>query len=112
MGSESKLSTFSDGMLVLAAIASLFRDYRPMAFFGWLGLALAVVGLCFGLPVVAEYLGTGYVAKLPSAVLAVALMIVAALSWTAGLILDTVAKSHRRQWEMSVYRVMEADAER
>ena len=73
---------------------------------------LAVVGLCFGLPVVAEYLGTGYVAKLPSAVLAVALMIVAALSWTAGLILDTVAKSHRRQWEMSVYRVMEADAER
>ena len=99
-GSESKLSTFSDGMLVLAAIASLFRDYRPMAFFGWLGLALAVVGLCFGLPVVAEYLGTGYVAKLPSAVLAVA------------LILDTVAKSHRRQWEMSVYRVMEADAER
>ena len=111
-GSESKLSTFSDGMLVLAAIASLFRDYRPMAFFGWLGLALAVVGLCFGLPVVAEYLDTGYVAKLPSAVLAVALMIVAALSWTAGLILDTVAKSHRRQWEMSVYRVMEADAER
>ena len=111
-GSESKLSTFSDGMLVLAAIASLFRDYRPMAFFGWLGLALAVVGLCFGLPVVAEYFDTGYVAKLPSAVLAVALMIVAALSWTAGLILDTVAKSHRRQWEMSVYRVMEADAER
>ena len=111
-GSESKLSTFSDGMLVLAAIASLFRDYRPMAFFGWLGLALAVVGLCFGLPVVAEYFDTGYVAKLPSAVLAVALMIVAALSWTAGLILDTMAKSHRRQWEMSVYRVMEADAER
>lgn len=111
-GSESKLSTFSDGMLVLAAIASLFRDYRPMAFFGWLGLALAVVGLCFGLPVVAEYFDTGYVAKLPSAVLAVALMIVAALSWTAGLILDTVAKSHQRQWEMSVYRVMEADAER
>ena len=111
-GSESKLSTFSDGMLVLAAIASLFRDYRPMAFFGWLGLALAVVGLCFGLPVVAEYFDTGYVAKLPSAVLAVALMIVATLSWTAGLILDTVAKSHRRQWEMSVYRVMEADAER
>ena len=111
-GSESKLSTFSDGMLVLAAIASLFRDYRPMAFFGWLGLARAVVGLCFGLPVVAEYLGTGYVAKRPSAVRAVALMIVAALSWTAGLILDTVAKSHRRQWEMSVYRVMEADAER
>lgn len=111
-GSESKLSTFTDGMLVIAAIASLFRDYRPMAFFGWLGVLLAAVGLLFGLPVVGEYLDTGYVTKLPSAVLAVALMLIAALSWTAGLILDTVAKSHRRQWEMSVYRVMEADADR
>ena len=109
-GSESKLSTFTDGMLVIAAIASLFRDYRPMAFFGWLGVFLAAVGLGFGVPVIGEYLDTGYVSKLPSSVLAVALMLIAALSWTAGLILDTVAKSHRRQWEMSVYRVMEADA--
>ncbi|MDE8703017.1 glycosyltransferase family 2 protein [Adlercreutzia equolifaciens] len=107
-GSESKLSTFSDGMLVLAAIASLFRDYRPMAFFGWLAVLLALCGLAAGVPVIGEYLATGFVSKLPSAVLAVAFMIVAALSLTAGLILDTVAKSHRRQWEMSVYRVMEA----
>lgn len=111
-GSESKLSTFTDGALVLAAIASLFRDYKPMAFFGWMGVLLAVVGLAFGVPVIGEYLDTGFVSKLPSAVLAVAFMLIAALSWTAGLILDTVAKSHRRQWEMSVYRVMEADAER
>lgn len=111
-GSESKLSTFTDGALVLAAIASLFRDYKPMAFFGWMGVLFALVGLIFGVPVIGEYFDTGYVSKLPSAVLAVALMLVAALSWTAGLILDTVAKSHRRQWEMSVYRVMEADAER
>uniref|UniRef100_UPI00374249E3 glycosyltransferase family 2 protein n=1 Tax=Adlercreutzia shanghongiae TaxID=3111773 RepID=UPI00374249E3 len=111
-GSESKLSTFTDGALVLAAIASLFRDYKPMAFFGWMGVLLALVGLAFGVPVIGEYLDTGFVSKLPSAVLAVALMLIAALSWTAGLILDTVAKSHRRQWEMSVYRVMEADAER
>ena len=104
-GSESKLSTFSDGMLVLGGHREpvprlpphgLLRLARPGARRG---------GLCFGLPVVAEYFDTGYVAKLPSAVLAVALMIVAALSWTAGLILDTVAKSHRRQWEVSVYEV-------
>ncbi|WP_217969379.1 glycosyltransferase [Adlercreutzia caecimuris] len=105
-GSESKLSTFSDGMLVLAAIASLFRDYRPMAFFGWLAVILAVLGLVAGVPVVAECLDTSYVTRLPSAVLAVALMILAALSLTAGLILDTVARSHRRQWEMRVYRVI------
>ena len=108
-GSESKLSTVGDGMLVLAAIASLFRDYRPMAFFGWLALVLAALGLVAGVPVVGEWLDTGLVPRLPSAVLAVALVLSAALSLTAGLILDTVAKSHRRQWEMSVYRVMEAD---
>ena len=108
-GSESKLSTFTDGMLVIAAIASLFRDYRPMAFFGWLAVVLGLCGLAAGVPVIGEYLDSGYVSRLPSAVLAVAFMLTAALSLTAGLILDTVAKSHRRQWEMSVYRVMEAD---
>ena len=106
-GSVSKLSTVGDGMLVLAAIASLFRDYRPMAFFGWLSLVLVALGLLAGLPVVGDWLETGLVPRLPSAVLAIALVLCGALSATAGLILDTVAKSHRRQWELSVYQVME-----
>ena len=106
-GSESKLSTFGDGLLVLRAIASLFRDYRPMAFFGWLSLVLVALGLLAGLPVVGDWLETGLVPRLPSAVLAIALVLCGALSATAGLILDTVAKSHRRQWELSVYQVME-----
>ena len=106
-GSVSKLSPVGDGMLVLAAIASLFRDYRPMAFFGWLSLVLVALGLLAGLPVVGDWLETGLVPRLPSAVLAIALVLCGALSATAGLILDTVAKSHRRQWELSVYQVME-----
>ena len=106
-GSVSKLSTVGDGMLVLAAIASLFRDYRPMAFFGWLSLVLVALGLLAGLPVVGDWLETGLVPRLPSAVLAIALVLCGALSATAGHILDTVAKSHRRQWELSVYQVME-----
>ena len=105
-GSESKLSTYSDGMLVLAAIASLFRDYRPMAFFGWVSVLLVALGLVAGVPVIAEYLDTGYVSKLPSAVLAVALMLCAALSFAAGTILDSVARANRRRWELEVYRVM------
>lgn len=105
-GSESKLSTFSDGMLVLAAIASLFRDCRPLAFFGWLAVILALLGLAAGLPVVAEFASTGLVPRLPSAVLGAALLLMAALSLAAGLILDTVAKSNRRTWELEVYRVM------
>ena len=94
-------------MLVLAAIARMFRDYRPMAFFGWLSLVLVALGLLAGLPVVGDWLETGLVPRLPSAVLAIALVLCGALSATAGLILDTVAKSHRRQWELSVYQVME-----
>lgn len=105
-GSESKLSTYSDGMLVLAAIASLFRDYRPMAFFGWVSVVLVALGLVAGVPVIAEYLDTGYVSKLPSAVLAVALMLCAALSFAAGAILDSAARANRRRWELEVYRVM------
>lgn len=111
-GSVSKLSTVGDGMLVLAAIASLFRDYRPMAFFGWLSLVLVALGLLAGLPVVGDWLETGLVPRLPSAVLAIALVLCGALSATAGLILDTVAKSHRRQWELEVYRVMDEQVRR
>lgn len=103
-GSESKLSTFADGAKVLMAIASLFKDCRPMAFFGWLALLLALLGLVAGVPVVAEFLATGLVSKLPSAVLAVALVLCGALSLTAGLILDTVAKNSRKQWELEVYK--------
>ena len=105
-GSYSKLSTFGDGAKVLMAIASLFKDYRPMAFFGWLALLFALLGLAAGLPVVWEFVATGLVEKLPSAVLAAALVMCGALSLTAGLILDTVAKSSRRAWELEVYKVM------
>lgn len=106
-GSESKLSTFTDGVLVLAAIAALFRDGRPLAFFGILAFVAVLLGLAAGIPVVLEYVDTGFVSRLPSAVLAVGFMLVASLLLTAGLILDTVSKSSRRQWELSVYREVE-----
>ena len=102
-GSVSKLSTFGDGARVLRAITSLFKDYRPFAFFGWVALVFLLLGLVTGVPVIAEYLATDYVSKIPSAVLAVALVLCGALSITAGIILDTVAKSHRKQWEIEVY---------
>ncbi|WP_430622570.1 glycosyltransferase family 2 protein [Adlercreutzia faecimuris] len=109
-GSFSKLSTFGDGARVLRAITSLFKDYRPFAFFGWLALLFLVLGLVAGVPVIAEYLATDYVSKVPSAVLAVALVLCGALSVTAGIILDTVAKSHRKQWEIDVYEAYRRDA--
>lgn len=108
-GSESKLSTYADGALVLAAIASLFRDYRPMAFFGWVSLIFLVLGMAAGVPVVVEYFDTSYVTKLPSAVLAVALVICAVLSFAVGVILDSVARANRRRWELDVYHVIDAN---
>jgi len=99
-GSYSKLSTFGDGAKVLRAIASLFKDHKPMAFFGWLALILIVLGLIAGIPVIAEYFQTGLVPRFPTAILAIALVICGALSFTAGIILDTVAKTGRKQWEL------------
>lgn len=106
-GSYSKLSTFGDGAKVLRAIASLFKDHKPMAFFGWLALILIVLGLIAGIPVIAEFFQTGLVPRFPTAILAIALVICGALSFTAGIILDTVAKTGRKQWELFTYQAYE-----
>lgn len=111
-GSYSKLSTFGDGARVLRAIASLFRECRPMAFFGWTALLFLALGLIVGVPTIAEFAATGYVTKIPSTVLAAGLVFCGALSLTAGVILDTVAKSNRKMWELEVYRVMQEQQER
>ncbi len=101
-GSESKLNTFSDGVKVLLMILSLFKDYRPLALFSWVSLAFFLLGLVAGVPVIVEFAQTGLVPKLPSALLAVALVFVGMLSFTCGLILDTVVKGTRKQYELQV----------
>lgn len=102
-GSESKLDTFSDGARVVMAIVSLFKDYKPMAFFGWLALLFLVLGLIAGVPVIFEFTLTHLVERFPTALLAVALVLCGALSLTIGLVLDTVSKNNRKQWEIEVY---------
>ena len=103
-GSESKLSTFSDGAKVLRMILSLFKDYRPLPFFNLLALLFCVVGLLLGVPVIAEFARTGLVPRLPTAVLAAVLMVLAALFLACGLVLDTEVKASRRAWELEVMR--------
>lgn len=104
-GSESKLSTFSDGAAVILAITALFKENKPLAFFGWLALILAIIGLIIGIPVIAEYANTGLVPRLPSAILAMGFVMCGILSLCNGLILDNVAKNHRKMWELNVYNV-------
>ena len=101
-GSQSKLNTISDGSKVLAMIMSLFKDYRPLALFSWLSIIFLVIGFVFGIPVVAEYFQTGLVPRIPTAILAVALVFIGILLFVAGLILDTVVKGTRKQYELLV----------
>ena len=91
-GSFSKVSKVGDGSRVLWTIVLLFRDYRPMAFFGGLGLLLMLVGLIPGVVVVAEFLETGLVPRLPSAVLAVALELAGMLSISVGILLSAIKR--------------------
>lgn len=106
-GSESKLDTVGDGVKVVCAIASLFKNYRPLKFFSLIALVLALVVLILGLPVIGEFFATGLVPRLPTAVLAVAFMFLCGLSLATGLILDNVAKTERKEWELQVYRVFQ-----
>jgi len=96
-GSVSKLSTYKDGFKILFTIISLVREERPFVFFGALFAIFALLSLLLGIPVVIEYIHTGYVPRLPTAVLSVALMLLAFLSLFSGLILDTVT---RGRWEL------------
>lgn len=91
-GSNSKINIFRDGMLIGNMIFSLFRDYKPLTFFGSIGLILIFLGLFPGGLVVNEFLKTGLVFRLPSAVLAVGLEIAGMLSITVGLILHTIVR--------------------
>ena len=101
-GSESKLRTIPDGFAVLKTIASLFKDYRPLALFTGISLLLIILGLIVGLPVVFEFTKTGLVERFPSAMLAVALVGSGLLSLACGLVLDTIVKSERKEYELKV----------
>ena len=46
--SDSKLRTFKDGFRILRGVMILFRDYRPLVFFGWLAVVLAMLSLWRG----------------------------------------------------------------
>ena len=111
-GSQSKLNTVTDGVRVLGTILSLFKDYKPLGFFSLLAALFCGIGLALGISVVLEFAETGLVERLPTAVLAVALCGLGALLFVCGLILDTVVKGNRREWELKVTDACAAARER
>jgi hypothetical protein len=94
-GSSSKLSTYRDGWMILRTIGSLVKEEKPLPSFTALSALLALVSIVLAIPIVQEYLVTGLVPRFPTAILASALMILAFLSLTCGVILDSVTRGRR-----------------
>ena len=98
-GSVSKLNTYSDGFKVILTIIKLFKDYKPLSFFGICSFLFFALGLGFFIPVFIEYLSTGLVLRFPTLFASIAVMIVAILLLICGFILDTVVKTNRKDFE-------------
>jgi glycosyltransferase involved in cell wall biosynthesis len=101
-GSFSKLNTWRDGFRILGTIIKLYRSEKPLRFFSGIGVFLALVSIGLAIPVVVTYLEQGVVPRLPTAVLSTGLMIVAMLSVSSGLVLDTVTRG-RREMKLLAY---------
>jgi glycosyltransferase involved in cell wall biosynthesis len=101
-GSVSKLNTWRDGFRILGTILKLYRTEKPLRFFTAIGVFLMLVSVGLAIPIVVTYLEEGLVPRLPTAVLSTGLMIVAVLSISSGLVLDTVTRG-RREMKLLAY---------
>lgn len=104
-GSVSKLNTFSDGAKVLSTIAALVREYRPLAFFSLVAVALWIIALILFIPVLREYFITGLVARFPTLIVSGVVATFGILLWACGVILDVVTKKHRQLYELELNRI-------
>jgi glycosyltransferase involved in cell wall biosynthesis len=102
VGSFSKLNTWHDGLRILATILRLYRSEKPLRCFTAIGIFLALVSVGLAVPIVITYLEAGVVPRLPTAVLSMGLMILAMLSVSSGLVLDTVTRG-RREMKLLAY---------
>jgi len=109
-GSESKLNTFSDGFKVLGTIAELFRDYKPLMFFGIVSAAMFLVSLFMFLPPLDEYIKSGYVHKVPTLVVSIALGISSLLALVMGVLLDSIRNHSKQFYELALTSYREAEA--
>lgn len=103
-GSESKLNTYSDGIKVLKTIARLFKNYKPLNFFGIIAFILFVLALIFFIPVLYAYIQTGLVKNFPTLIVCGFTVIAAILSLFSGLQLQTIAQKNRQDFEMELIR--------
>ena len=91
-GSTSKLKTYRDGVLIFGFIIRLIKQEKPLEFFGCIFLALALISVILEIPVIVTFIKTGFVPRIPTAILGVGIGILSFISLTCGLILDTVTR--------------------
>ncbi len=98
-GSESKLNTYSDGLKVLKTIFRLYKNYRPMGFFGGMAAIMTVVAVGLFIPILMKYIHTGLVPNFPTLIVCGFIEMAAIISFFAGLILATIVEKDRQQFE-------------
>mgnify|MGYP004458211165 FL=1 len=98
-GSVSKLNTYRDGFRVLKTIARLFKEYKPMIFFGIISSIFFIISLIFNIPVFVEYFKTGLVPRFPTLIFSLFMLIISSLMLVCGIILEVVVKKHRQLFE-------------
>ena len=106
-GSVSKLNTVSDGVKVLKTIATLFKQYRPFTFFTILSILCLLVGVAFFIPPLLGYLDTGLVEKFPSLIAASFFGIIAIQLFVGGLVLESIARKDRQNFELHLINLEE-----
>jgi glycosyltransferase involved in cell wall biosynthesis len=110
-GSFSKLNTWRDGFRILGTILKLYRSEKPLRFFTAIGIFLMLVSVGLAIPILITYFEEGIVPRLPTAVLSMGLMILAVLSVSSGLVLDTVTRG-RREMKLLAYLAQPALTDR
>ena len=98
-GSFSKLNTFRDGFRVLVTLFDLAKDYRPLLFFGLISFVTLFLGLIIGIPVLVEFSATHFITKVPSAILASSLVVVAIIMFAVAIILDSLKNNSERLYQ-------------
>ena len=99
-GSVSKLNTYSDGLKVLKTIATLFKEYKPQAFFNLVAILFLLLGLILGIPVLCEYFEIGLVPRFPTLIASGVAVLIAILMWITGIILQVINKKHKELYEL------------
>jgi len=99
-GSFSKLNTHRDGIKVLKTIFSLFKEYSPLKFFGWIAILLLSIAIVLFIPVFIVYIETGLVPRFPTLIVSGFLVLAALLGFFAGLILDSIIRNERKSYEL------------